>query len=343
MRTAIRVTAVLVLTAASLLVNAGTTVAATTFTVNRIGDAGDRNLSNAACDVSTNSGNQCTFRAAIQEANDTPGADTINFNVTSASKVITPANQLPAITGPVTINGYSQPGTSVNTQATGNNAVLRIVLDGVNASSTARGLRVQSDGVTIRGLVIQRWRGAGIALGGNGNVVAGNFIGTTVGGGTARANGIGIEVTGAGHRIGGPAPISRNLISGNLTDGIRLTDSSDVLIAGNYLGTNAAGTARLGNGQAGIFFDGGADNVIGKNADGAPNLVSGNGRAGIELVETTNSTVLGNLIGTDATGMNALGNSGDGVEVFGGRAIGSAAPRPMRGTRSRTTKRASTS
>jgi parallel beta-helix repeat protein len=292
---------------------------ATTFTVNRIGDQPDLNLANAACDVSSNSGSQCTLRAAIQEANDTPGADTINFNITSASKVITPGTQLPAITGAVTINGYTQPGTSTNTQATGNNAVLRIVLDGVNAGATARGLRVQSSIVTIRGLVIQRWLGAGIALGANDNVVAGNFIGTTVGGGAARANGIGIDVTGAGHRIGGSALAARNLISGNLNDGIRLTDSDDVLIAGNYIGTNAVGTAGLGNGQAGIFFDGGTENVIGKNANGAPNLISGNGRAGIQFVDTTDSTILGNLIGTDATGVNALGNSDDGVAVFGGQ------------------------
>src|SRR4029453_2010271 len=65
--------------------------------------------------------------------------------------------------------------------------------------------------------------------------------------------------------------------------------------------------------------DGGTDNVIGRKALGAPNLVSGNDRAGIDLVDTTNSTILGNLIGTDATGMNALGNSDDGVEVFGGQ------------------------
>ncbi len=311
--------ALVLLVALSAFAAHATPVLAATFTVNRIGDTADLNLANAACDVSSNSGNQCTLRAAIQEANDTPGADTINFNVTSASKVITPGSQLPAITGALTINGYTQPGTSTNTQAVGNNAVLRMVLDGVNASATARGLRVQASGVTIRGLVIQRWGGAGIALGSNNNVVAGNFIGTTVGGGAARANGIGIDVTGAGHRIGGSALAARNLISGNLTDGIRLTDSNDVLIAGNYIGTNAAGTAGLGNGHAGINFDGGVDNVIGKNADGAPNLISGNGRAGIQLVDTTNSTILGNLIGTDATGLNALGNSGDGVEVFGGQ------------------------
>jgi CSLREA domain-containing protein len=302
-----------------LAVNPLPASASTTFVVNRIGDAPDLNLTNAKCDTSTASGNQCTLRAAIQEANDTPGADTINFNITSASKVITPGTQLPAITGAVTINGYTQAGTSANTQATGNNAVLRIVLDGVNAGAAARGLRVQSSVVTIRGLVIQRWRGAGIALGGSDNVITGNFIGTTAGGGAARANGIGIEGSGAGHRIGGSAAAARNLISGNLSDGILLTDTNHVLIAGNYIGTNAAGTADLGNGHAGISLDGGTDNVIGRNALGAPNLVSGNDRAGIDLVDTTNSTILGNLIGTDATGMNALGNSDDGVEVFGGQ------------------------
>src|SRR6187549_2408333 len=95
------------------LIAPAATHATTTFTVNRIGDQADLNLANAVCDVSSNSGNQCTLRAAIQEANDTPGFDTINFNITSTSKTITPASPLPPIVGTVTINGYSQANAAV--------------------------------------------------------------------------------------------------------------------------------------------------------------------------------------------------------------------------------------
>ena len=48
--------------------------AETTFTVNNTGDSADTNLSDGLCDSSsTLAGIQCTLRAAIQEANDTPG------------------------------------------------------------------------------------------------------------------------------------------------------------------------------------------------------------------------------------------------------------------------------
>lgn len=49
--------------------------AATTFTVNKTGDVADRKITDAACDVSRKRGKQCTLRAALEEANDTFGAD----------------------------------------------------------------------------------------------------------------------------------------------------------------------------------------------------------------------------------------------------------------------------
>jgi CSLREA domain-containing protein len=73
----------------------------TTFTVNKPGDGPDANLANAACDVNASqSGKQCTLRAAIEESNDTPGADTINFNIggTDPVKTISPESSMPTIT-----------------------------------------------------------------------------------------------------------------------------------------------------------------------------------------------------------------------------------------------------
>lgn len=81
--------------------------AAVTFTVNKSGDAGDRRISDTVCDTSRKRGKQCTLRAAIQEANDTNGADTIRFNIVSSAsvKTISPNSPLPDITEAVTING----------------------------------------------------------------------------------------------------------------------------------------------------------------------------------------------------------------------------------------------
>ena len=169
---------------------------AATFVVNRIGDEADLNVANAACDVSTNSGNQCTLRAAIQEANDTPGADVINFNITITSKTITPATPLPTITGRVTINGYSQTNAKANTKSVGNDAVIKIVLDGVNAGTSTNGLVFDASDSLVKGLVIQRFGNAGIVLNGSGNRVQGNFIGTNGTATEARPNKFGVVVNG---------------------------------------------------------------------------------------------------------------------------------------------------
>ena len=119
--------------------------AAATFNINSTGDAGDDNPGNGSCFTGVlipGSGVglelECTLRAAMEEANATTTPDTISFNIPGAGPhTISPATALPAITQPLTINGYSQPGASVNTATTGTNAALKIVLNGSNAPETA--------------------------------------------------------------------------------------------------------------------------------------------------------------------------------------------------------------
>ena len=68
---------------------------------------------------------------------------------------ITPDSQLPTITQPATITGYSQPGARVNTATTGTNAVLKDVFDGSDAGSTPTqpvdGLVVTARNTIVRG------------------------------------------------------------------------------------------------------------------------------------------------------------------------------------------------
>src|SRR5438128_2062733 len=87
--------------------------------------------------VNTNDAGAGSLRQAILDANSTAGADLINFEINAAgvqtihlTSTDTLASALPAITDPVVIDGYTQPGASPNTLADGDNAVLRIVLDG---------------------------------------------------------------------------------------------------------------------------------------------------------------------------------------------------------------------
>ena len=88
-----------------------------------------------------------TLRQAILDANSNPGADTIAFGIVgSGVHTIAPTSALPPITEPVTINGYTQSGSSANTNPTsqGLNTVLRIEIDGTSAGATSC-VRVQAD------------------------------------------------------------------------------------------------------------------------------------------------------------------------------------------------------
>ncbi len=293
-------------------------LATSTFVVNKIGNASDNNLADARCDTSPTSGKQCTLRAAIQEANDTAGVDTISFNITSTSKVIAPASPLPPITDQTTIDGYTQPGAHPNTLATGNDAVLKIVLDGINAGSGANGLEVAGYKSVVRGLVIQRFDGNGVLLTATKAGVRGNLIGTTAAGTAARANGVGVTVTGNQNGIGGALPGDRNLISGNLGDGVAIqgAGASSNSVVGNYIGTSKGGTTALHNGGNGVDVIDASFNNIGVASANAGNLISGNSGNGIRVFKDSGASttvIAGNLIGTDAAGTADLGNAQSGV------------------------------
>jgi hypothetical protein len=142
---------------------------ADTFTVNKKGDAGDRKLNDSRCDSKRENGKQCTLRAAIEEANDTAGADTIDFDISGPTQTIKPESQLPTITDTLTIDGYTQQGASPNTLAEGNDAVLKVNLNGSDAGAGAHGLVIGSTSdSTIKGLVINRFEGRGILITGFG-------------------------------------------------------------------------------------------------------------------------------------------------------------------------------
>lgn len=251
------------------------------------------------------------------------GLDAIEFNITGGCAVpctITPGSALPAITAPVILNGYSQPGASANTLSIVNDAVLKIELDGTTAGGVGLTLAAGSGGSTIRGLVINRF-GSAILVQSAGNFVNGNFIGIDPTGTIARGNtSHAVDITSANNIIGGTTPASRNVISGsNLQQsraGIRSTGSGATgnTIQGNYIGTNAAGTAAIAN-WFGILCETGGGHTIGGTATGAGNVVSGNSNTGVSLSGSSNNTVFGNLIGMNAANTAGLPNGNQGLRI----------------------------
>jgi hypothetical protein len=112
----------------------------------------------------------------------------------------------------------------------------------------------------------------------------------------------------------------RNVISGNAWDGVTIQDAGtqNNVVAGNYIGTNAPGTAALGNAGNGIAIYS-SGNTIGGLAAGARNVVAGNGQSGIYVGGTgaAGNQVEGNYIGTNAAG-TVLRNGRGGVSLFSG-------------------------
>ncbi|TMF99540.1 MAG: hypothetical protein E6I03_12145 [Chloroflexi bacterium] len=315
------------------------THAATTFVVNSTINDNDANTADGICQTTV--AGQCTLRAAIQQANTLAGSDTINFNIPAGSPgcvgatnpvctILPQGVALPTISEALTINGYTQPGASQNTNPieSGSNAVLKIELNGMAAPASSPGLEINLTGqqsAVIRGLAINTFGTAGIYSETDNNVVAGNYIGTDVSGSTDKGN---RQEGSDNNTVGGTTAAARNVISGNDADGVYVCCSAGNAIQGNYIGTSSSGTADLGNSFYGVFLDSfatGANTVggtmgvtLGGPCTGACNVISGNDQSGVRITPGASGYVVaGNYIGTDVNGTADVGNTNDGVFVQG--------------------------
>ncbi|MBK8990035.1 MAG: carboxypeptidase regulatory-like domain-containing protein [Chloroflexi bacterium] len=296
---------------------------ATTYTVTTTADSGPGSL-----------------RQAILDANANPGADTITFAIGApgSQQTIQPTTALPTITGPVTIDGWSQGGS-------GYTGPPLIELNGALAGPQAIGLTLTAGSSVVRGLVVNGFAIGGSAGGirlqtGGGNWIYGNYIGTNFAGDTRVANTRGIWIDGgsSNNRIGTNADgvddvAERNVISANVEQNIWIYQPATTgnLIMGNYIGLNAAGTAAVGtNNQtvaaAGITVQEASYTVIGTDGDGQGDALEGNVISGsmlnINLTGTSNfneshhNRISGNLIGTNASGTASVGIQAEGVRVY---------------------------
>ncbi len=267
-----------------------------------------------------------SLREAIELANANPGPDLIRFAIAGSNgpQTITIDDRLPDITDPVTIDGYSQPGSKPNTQVplTGDNAVLNIAIDGSNAGITSNvdGLTLDTDGCVVRGLAIDNFLGSAIVVLGNNNVVAGNFLGVGLDGHSAMSNrDHGVLVNGSsGNTIGGAAAADRNLIGDNGLNGVRLFQGGSNVVRNNFVGVDATGVGPIGNGDDGIAVNQSPGNAI------LDNLI-GDNFGGIFLVYETSAgnLIRGNFIGITPDGTR-LANRDDGIADYGapGNTIG---------------------
>jgi CSLREA domain-containing protein len=241
-----------------------------------------------------------TLRSAITAANAAAGPDTITFSLPNGS-TISPGSPLPTITQAVTIDGTSggKPG---------------IVLSGTAAGAGTNGLTLSAAGVTIKGMAIGSFSGAGIEiLGPGGDTVAGCYVGANAAGTAAAPNHVaGIFVFNSPNNTIGGSGANLNLISGNTGTGVDLagTASKNNVVSFNLIGTNVTGNAALAN-NIGVSSELGSGNLLSND------LISGNTAGGISLQSGSNNVVRANLVGTNAAGTGAIANGSFGINVQG--------------------------
>lgn len=300
--------------------------AGTDYVVNSTGDEPDADINNPLCETTLET---CTLRAAIQQANQSPDANTIRFRIDNLAldAVITITQSLPAIFTPVTIQGPDILGGG-------------IIINGTDIISDGFVILNSADNTTITEIKISNFGKRGILINGADDVTVSNcvigeikLLKTYPGNGTH-----GIDILSATG-----AKILNNIISGNgssssFGEGIKIYDGESHVIMGNKIGTDSSGSKPLGNSGSGITIFGSDNNTIGGKSEAERNIISGNGGNGIVITsayvgdtyyESSGNRVIGNYIGTDMTGNTAIPNDGDGITlskdlytIIGGSATG---------------------
>lgn len=278
--------------------------------------------------TNTNDSGAGSLRQAILDANVSSNLNRIHFDIgsTCGPRIINLTTPLPTITGPVVIDGYTQPGSTRNTAPTASNAVRCIGLNG--QGSVFNGISTDTDdtvAVTIDGLGFGGFTFIALNLtGGNGHRVIGSQFGGEIGPAanlvTLLPNVNAVQVgsllgsAAAGVDIGGPDAGERNVFSDSTDAAIRIgTGARNANIVNNYIGVGPGGATSTEANRDGVVIGGRFTSVTG-------NTISNNTRHGILV---TGSNARGTEINSNRIGISALcpppgcgntfGNAEDGV------------------------------
>ncbi|HET7119810.1 MAG TPA: right-handed parallel beta-helix repeat-containing protein [Solirubrobacterales bacterium] len=306
------------------------TARAELLTVDTSADEADAAIGSGGCATAAG---KCSLRAAIEESNFSVGEydevafDEEAFDGTTAAAIHL-ASGLPPLTDAARINGreceteLELRGPCVEVE--GVPAEPALVVEGA-AETELEGLAIVGAEIGVAAAESPRLK------------VRGSWIGVELDG-TAAGNGIGVllEAGSDSSRIGGEGPEAGNLIAGSSGAGVALLGVSGVRVLGNRLGVDAAGTAAAANGTDVLVASTAGSDAVGNSigtrvtpvaaaspaCDGGCNLVSGSASAGIDLggdgaglLPAIATTVAGNKIGFDQSGLAVIPNAGAGVLV----------------------------
>ena len=299
-------------------------------------------FSNTFLVTNTNDAGSGSLRAAILNTIAYPGSHVINFNIpdtdpgfisTQGIWKISLTSTLPIIThSSVVIDGTSQSVFSGNPNLWGP----EILLDGNNQAWADYAFHLYNvSNVTIKGFIIGRFV-VGIQVSGanaQNNTIVSNYIGCNYNATDTLGNTHGVYILSGPHNnyIGGNSYSLRNIVSGNNHVGIRVVNSNNNFIQGNFVGLNRNGNAALRN-YDGISIEGTSKyNMIGGYTSAERNYVSGNIAYGIPVfgIGCNFNIIAGNYVGTDTSGTFAIQNTygvlfddGASYNTLGGRTQG---------------------
>jgi hypothetical protein len=153
---------------------------------------------------------------------------------------------------------------------------------GLNPAGTAAvpnlfdGVHADADRVTVLDNVVSANFRCGVFASGNFVGIRGNIVGLNKAGGAMLGNRMdGLCCYGSNHVIGGSQTKDRNIVSGNVRNGLA-SQSPNIWVENNFWGCDISGTIAMPNGQTGIYSQETNTTVLN-------NVISGNTLQGIQL------------------------------------------------------------
>ena len=229
-----------------------------------------------------------------------------------------------SIIGPAT--GTLIAGNLIGADANGisavGNTIAGILISGASYTTVGGTTAVARNVIAGNGSLGSGSNGIQVESGAADTLIQGNFIGVNQdGSGPLGNSGSGVFVDASPSvTIGGTVQGEGNVISANALAGVSISGSvaSGDAILGNNIGTDKTGSIALGNTRDGVDLEDMSGVTIGGTAAGSRNVISSNLGSGIDLVGGDSALLIqANLIGTDTTGANPLGN-GTGILIQGG-------------------------
>ncbi|TPV35933.1 T9SS type A sorting domain-containing protein [Paucihalobacter ruber] len=307
------------------------THAQVTYTVNTTDDTEDADLSDTIC---ADSNGNCSFRAAIQNANKTSNKDIIAFDIsgTAPFQIQVVSDVLPPIQQPAVVDGRTQTGYTNAPLIEIDGTLLGAGYQGIQFTGNAHGSEMY--GMSIGGFQEQDVSpfnfGFGVLVNFVDNITfQGNYIGLRSDGTTLFTNtGGGILFNNSSNSlVGGINPNEGNIISGNFSGGLTFQNGTNNLVQGNFIGTDITATLNRGN-RFNVQLINSSNNTIGGAVPEARNIISGGKNdqnetfdgTGFSIVgaSATGNRILGNYIGTDITGTQSIPNLRGGVLLLFG-------------------------